>query len=205
MGIITEISSQKNKKRVNIFVDGEFVSGLSFECAVKNGLKTGKEIDGTELERIIEESETSSAFEAGLLLISRSAKTEKEVKAKLISKGFSEKVIAGAINKLKEYRYINDAAFSQSFVRSYASKSRREIENKLRQKGVSHDDIQEALSLVDDGTEREKAVHYAEKYMKNKVMNEKTKNNLFAGLARKGFALDIIYGVIEDIKKEREE
>ncbi|MBQ9790529.1 MAG: RecX family transcriptional regulator [Clostridia bacterium] len=205
MGTITEISSQKNKKRVNVFVDGEFVSGLSFESAVKHGLKTGKVIDEGKLKLIIEESEVSSAFEAALGMIAITSKSSKEIKDKLARKGFNESVIQKAIDKLKEYRYLNDAEFAKAFVRSFPGKSRRELESKLKQKGILAEDMAEALAEIDEESEKDGALAYARKYLRGKEWNEKTKNNLFAGLARKGFSFDIISSVIEAAKKEKEE
>jgi len=202
MGIITEISCQKNKKRVNIFVDGEFVSGLSFETAVKHGLKTGKEIDQQELEQLIQESEALSAFSAGLSLLSISSKTSKELKEKLVSKGFSENIAEQAITKLTEYKYIDDLAFAKSYVKSFSNKSKRELESKLKNKGIAFEFISEALETIDDIDEKANAVDCARKYMRSKIWNEKTKNNLFASLARKGFGLETIYYAMDVIKKE---
>ena len=205
MGIITEISSQKNRKRVNIFVDGEFVSGLSFETAVKHGLKKDLVIDEKRLQSIIEESEIASAFANGLDIVSISNKTTKELKQKLILKGFSEKVVESAILKLKEYKYVDDLAYAKSFIKTYKGKSKREIENRLRLKGISNDDLTEVLGLLTEESEFDGGMDYARKYMHRKVFDEKTKNNLFAGLARKGYSLDIIYSVINEINKEKQE
>ena len=45
MSEITKIEDQKNKKRVNIFVDDAFFCGLHKETAVTFGLKIGKIVD----------------------------------------------------------------------------------------------------------------------------------------------------------------
>ena len=45
MSEITKIEDQKNKKRVNIFVDDAFFCGLHKETAVTFGLKIGKTVD----------------------------------------------------------------------------------------------------------------------------------------------------------------
>ena len=53
MGKITEISPQaRDKTRVNVYIDGAFVCGLSLETAVKHRLKAGAEIDGERLKEI---------------------------------------------------------------------------------------------------------------------------------------------------------
>lgn len=202
MGIITDISFQKNKKRVNIFVDGEFVSGLSFETAVKNGLKKGLSIEEHKLSDIIKESETLSAFSAGLDIIAISSKTSEDVKQKLVRKGFSTEVASLAVEKLKNYKYIDDLAYAKNYVKINSSKSKRELENKLRNKGVCADDIQAALLLVSDDEEMNNALIHARKYVSRKTFDERVRNNLFASLARKGYSLDTIYSVIDIIKQE---
>ena len=134
MGIITEISTQKNKKRVNIFVDGEFIAAMSFETAAKHMLKTGKEISIKELNDIVLESETHLAFTAGLDYLAVSVKSGYEIKQKLIKKGYNEQAVLLAIDKLKDYGYINDSAYALTFIKQNNKKSKREIEQKLRLK-----------------------------------------------------------------------
>ena len=45
MPVITKIETQKNKSRVNIFVDDSFFCGLNKETAILFGLKENKEIE----------------------------------------------------------------------------------------------------------------------------------------------------------------
>ena len=52
MAVITKIEQQKNKARVNIFVDDAFFCGLLKETAVIFKLKVGKEIDETVLKEL---------------------------------------------------------------------------------------------------------------------------------------------------------
>lgn len=200
MGIITEISQQKNKKRVNLFVDNEFRSGLNVETAVKFGLKTGKYIDDVKLDEIIMESETMSAFDVSLNFLSLMPKSEYEVKQKLFKKGFSKIVIESTIEKLREYHYVDDQEYAKLYISSCSKKSKREIENKLRGKGVKKEIIDELLADVDDELEEENAIIFANKYIKNKVLDEKTKRNLIANLVRRGYSYDLAIKVLDKIE-----
>ena len=199
MGIITEISHQRNKKRVNIFVDNEFKSGLELETAVKFGLKVGKVIDDAELENIIQESETSSAFNVALNFISAMPKSKFEVKQKLKKKEYSNDIIENTILKLEEYNYINDFEYAKMYISSVSKRSKREISQKLRAKGISADIISELLLEIDDESEEKNAQQYALKYMKNKDINEKSKSNLVANLVRKGYSYDLSMNVLNFI------
>lgn len=202
MGIITEISRQRTKNRVNIFVDNEFKSGLDFESAVKFGLKVGKEIDDEYLNKVIEESETNSAFNVSLNFISAVFKSKYEVKQKLLKKGFTENVIERTLKKLEEYHYIDDYEYAKLYINSVSNKSKREISEKLRIKGVSKDIIQELLSEVDDESEESNAFNYAVKYLKNKILDDKTKRNLIANLMRKGYSYDLTIKILSRIEQE---
>ena len=63
MAIITKIEEQKNKKRVNIFVDDAFFCGLNKETAVVFKLKVGSEIDEELIKDAVFDSEVKSAIE----------------------------------------------------------------------------------------------------------------------------------------------
>ena len=150
MGTITEISHQTNKKRVNIFVDNEFKSGLELETAVKFGLKIGKVINDKELDIIIEESETSSAFNVALNFISLMPKSKLEVKQKLKKKEYNENIIQKTILKLEEYNYVNDEEYAKMYINLSTKKSKREITQKLLSKGINKEIILELLSDFND-------------------------------------------------------
>ena len=204
MGIITEISQQKNKKRVNIFVDGEFRSGLGIETAIKFGLKSGKVIEDKELEEIIVESETKSAFDVALNYLSLTPKSKYEVKQKLFKKGYSADVIDIALQKLEEYHYIDDESYARVYIDSISKKSKKEIERKLRIKGISKDIIDEIMCNYDDSNEESTATEYAKKYVRNKSIDEKTLKNLIANLMRKGYSYDLSYTIMQKIKHGEE-
>lgn len=201
MGVITEISFQKNKKRVNVFVDGEFVSGINFDFVIKNKLKVGQEIDENKLKMIVDESEMASAFDMAASFLSSSAKTKKEVFDKLEKKGFSHSVAERVLQKLEDYGYVDDKNYANLFVRSYPTKSKRGLKNKLLLKGVTADIVEEVLFCVSDDTEEEKARVFAEKYMKSKEPNEKNLKNLFAGIVRRGFSFSVASKIVNEFKQ----
>ena len=197
MGIITEISQQKNKKRINIFVDGEFKSGLGVETAIKFGLKTGKHINDEELEQIILDSESRSAFDTALNFLSLTPKSKFEVKQKLIKKGFLPIVIDHTIKKLEEYHYVDDEAYARMYVESVSKKSKNELQRKLWQKGIEKCIIDSVIDGVDDSCEENNAIEYARKYLRNKESSDKNLKNLLAGLMRKGYSYELSYKVMQ--------
>lgn len=177
MSKITELSVQKrHKDRCNLYIDGEFYLGISIELAVKYGLKVGKEVTESELIEILQEGEKTDALSKAISYVSKSLKTKRQVKEYLQRKGFDENIIWYVIDKLKEYKYIDDVEYAKRFIESTSKvQGQKMIDYKLMSKGVKKDDISEALGQA-EVSYVESATYLAEKYMRNK---EKTKENYY--------------------------
>ena len=200
--IITEISAQKRKGRYNLFVDGEFYSGLDAEHIIKNGLKVGLEISKEKLEQIVSESEIRSAFDKLVKMISNHMHTKFEIKQKLINLGYSDSAVLGAINKAEEYGYVDDDLYAKMFIDSKSNKSKLEIKLLLSKKGIKKEIVSDKTEMITDDIEEQKALNLAEKYMKNKVVDQKSMSGLYGYLARKGFMFDAINHVLKKYKFE---
>jgi len=200
MGKVTKITPQRNKKRVNIFVDNEFKSGLDLETVMKYGLKVNEDIDDDYLDFLIEDSESISAFDTALNFISKTFKTQYEVKKKLYEKGYTTLVVEKTIKKLIDYNYIDDCAYAELYIKSSTKKSKREIENKLKAKGISSEILDSLLLEISDTFEEENATLYAAKYMKNKDWDDKNTRNLISNLIRRGYTYDISVKALNNLK-----
>lgn len=196
MSRITKIETQKNKSRVNIFVDDSFFCGLNKETAVIFGLKENKEIDENKLKDIIFESEVKSAFEKSLDILARRMNTKKEIIDKLVAKGYSKEVASAVLIKLEDYHYADDELFAKQFVHDNQRLSKKILKNKLYQKGVDKAIVEDILDERTDDEEFDLCLSQANKYLKSKEI--KTYNDLQkmqASLARKGFDFDVIKSV----------
>ena len=201
MGIITKIEQQKNKNRVNIFIDGSFFCGLFTETAVLFGLKVGKVIDENKINEAIRESEQKRAFEKSLDYLSDRLHSKRELTNKLLKKGFDKNSIDGAINKLEEYGYINDSTFAKSYISQNSKYSKAQLKAKLISKGIDRGIIDYNLSeFFNEDSEFELCKQQAVKYLKSKKSGEKNlKQKLTASLARKGFSFDNIKKTIKEL------
>ena len=206
MPVITKIETQKNKSRVNIFVDDSFFCGLNKETAVIFGLKENKEVDEEKLKVAIFESEVKSAFEKSLDYLGRRMYTKKELIERLTQKGYVKEVAERVIEKLEEYRYIDDKLFAKQFFQSNGHLSKRVIQGKLIQKGVANDIISEIIEERTGESEFELCLLQAKKYLKSKKVNDiKDIQKMQASLARKGFDFDTIKKVCKITVKSEEE
>ncbi len=184
---ITAITPQiKDKTRCNIEVDGRFFCGMKLETVLQNHLKAGLAVTYEELAAIQLESEKMTALDKALSYISVSMKTEKQIRDYLARKGYVEDVIAFVLGKMREYGYIDDAAFSASYAESAGKrKGRRLIAAELRGKGVSDETIRTALDGLEG--EKESAVRLLEKYLRGKTSDKTTLQKGYRYLIGKGF------------------
>ncbi len=130
-------------------------------------------------------------------------RTRQEVVRYLISKECPDTICNEILEFLESYQYIDDA----SYVRHYISQSRniqhwsqKDITNRLRQKGVSAEIIQEAFEEAPEEAEEQEARKVLEKKLRNATTIDTKKLGAF--MMRKGFSYDIIRRLLEEISDE---
>ncbi len=139
--------------------------------------------------------------ERSLYLLEQASKSESKLRDKLVKSGrYSEDVIEETIDFLKKYDYINDLRFAKQLIKHYSgSKSLREIEQKLYQRGVNQKDIKEAMTEFKDDEElSEDSEMRAVKAVINKkckdtsALDQEEKRKLYSALMRKGFSYSTV-------------
>lgn len=198
---ITDIQpQQKNKKRVNLFLDDEFFCGLDAFVAASMRLKIGDEVDETRLKEAIAEDESRRAFDKLLSLSAISPRSEKQLRDALYKKEFSAVAVDYALNKAKEYGYINDAEWARMYVESRRGKyGVYALRHGLIEAGVARRIIDELLDYDDT----EDAVRAAEKYLRTR--NNVSPQKLYAHLYSKGYSSDAAQGAVSRCLDDRED
>lgn len=196
MGKITDIAKQKrNKSRVSVFIDGEFVCGLDEVTAAAARIKIGDEIAEDALKRLVHDSETNSAFERAVSYLSFAPRSRKEIEKYLADKGYDREIADLALERLDAYRYIDDRAYAEALIKA---KSKRygtfRLKAELKKKGVSSEIIDELLS---DGGEDNIDI-IAEKYMSSHKSSDKQKLKRF--LAGRGFSWESISSAVSRLE-----
>ena len=188
---ITDIKPQaKTPTRCNIYLDNAFYCGLELETVMKNRLKIGQEITLEKLDEIQAESELIKATEKALNLLAKSQKTTKQVRDYLSQKGYTESTVEKVIEKLLDYKYLSDGEYASQYARSHAkNKGKKLIGLELKMRGVSAEDVAEAIEEVGDQTEI--AVKIAEKYLKNKQKDRANIHKCYKYLLSKGFDYEV--------------
>lgn len=198
MKSITQIKVQvKDKNRVNISLDGSYYCALSTETVVKHNLKEGMLIDESKFEQYQLESEKNFAWDKALKLISTRYKTQKEIYTYLQEKGYLPAVIFYVIDKLNEYKFLDDERYAESYISHKINKDGiLKIKQELLNKGVKEDIVDKVLE--NQNSQQEVICKLAEKYMKNKEDTKENYIKLFRYLQGKGFAYEDIKSALKE-------
>ena len=160
----------KSKNNSNVFLvstnSGDFI--LHSDVIVKYGLLLG-ENDDKIFKSACEESEVLIATVVVNKYLNSRIKTEKQLKEYLSKKGFGKSAVEQVIDKLKEYKIIDDSEYAKAFIRSNANNSKLRLKKKLSQSGVDKKFIEQELENVD---EFESCFNSAKKYLKSKDINK---------------------------------
>ena len=204
---ITEIKKIGKGARYSLFIDDNYVGVFEAEILAKNKLRTGEEVSVENLEKIKIENGDFASFDRALSVLEKGMKTENGIRDYLLQKGYPEECVDRSITKLKEYGYINDESFTESYIKTYClSKGRKKIRFELINKGVNKQIIDQKMEeLLEEGEEYESCKSLGRKYLKNKIVDEKTKNKVYNHLISKGFGYDVISKVVRELLKESQD
>ena len=166
-------------------------------------LSTGDTADPEDYESSIAAIQFADAYEAALTLLDYSAKSESKLVESLVSKGYVPSAAQAAAAKLREAGLIDDRALADRLARSvsagavgiYAAK------RKLRGKGISDEDAEAALEVLDDDQQLAAAVKTGEKFLRKyeELPLPERKRKLSQALARRGFSWDTVSSAMEKL------
>lgn len=202
MGKITSIEVQKrNVNRVNVYIDEIFTFACDAELIYKQGIQKDAVIDVESIKEIVKEDEFIKCKNSALRTVEKTYKTEKELKDKLIEKGFEEDTIKKSLDFLKEYNLLNDEKYTEMYIKDrLRSQGRNKIKYSLLRKGVSEEIILDKMDNIDDDDENEIAFKLAEKkfnILKKKESDKyKLSQKLFRFLLSKGYDYDCCNSVV---------
>lgn len=207
MNEITAITPQvKDKTRCNIYLDGRFYCGLALETAVKHRLKVGMSVLPEFLNEIQLESEKTTAFDKALTHITGSQKTEREIRRFLAKKGYLPATIEYVLEKLRDYRFVDDAQYARSFVQAGAKKKgARLMRMQLKGKGISDEDVDTAVGEIDEETQIAAATEILTKYLRGKSLDRETLAKAYRHLLSKGFDYEVAKSALERLKLSLDE
>ncbi|NPV14326.1 hypothetical protein HPY86_05275 [candidate division WOR-3 bacterium] len=200
---ITGLKPQRrSKKRVSVFVDGEFAFSLDRETVKQFRLKEGARVDTQLLEDAILTEQLRKCREYALLLLSYRARSEKELRERMEKKGWTPAVIEAVLKNFKETGLVDDEKLAQRYVQdriTVGHKGKWRIKQELTRIGIAKELINRALATAPDETAAAKMVleHFLPRYQK---LDPLTKKRRLAGLlARRGFSPETINRLLNEL------
>ncbi len=185
--------------------DEEETCRLPIDTVVLHHLRAGAELEEGEWRAIRAVGQQMLATRHGLDLLSRRHRTEQELH-RALTRRWDEDAARGAVDRLRELGYLDDATWAKNYVASGAAavRGRTLLRHELRHRGIADPLVAEALEEHDD---RAAARTAAMKRIRSlqRLEPEKRKRRLYDFLRRRGFndaaarpAMEAALATIED-------
>ncbi len=215
---ITSVEPQKKKAgRFNIYLDGQFVAGVSAQAVLENKLKAGQAISNQELSKIILKEELSKLTDRVLRFLAVRPRSEREVFDYLVKKISKDQnvhysqakdslLIKQIIGKLKKYQYLNDIEFARWWINSRIRtnpKGPNLLKFELIKKGIDREIIDSALKLFPSQLVIAKKIIAKKLKAWQKLPNLEFKKKIYQYLASRGFDSETIRAVFANLNRKR--
>jgi regulatory protein len=199
MAIVTEL--RENRGMIEVVADGATIARTRKVHFDRCPLAVGEEIDEAAWLERMAAAQFADAYEAALSSLDRSARTAHDLSNALRRRAIVQPAIDAVLARLTENGLIDDARYAQRMAELQASKpvGLYAFRRKLRAKGISDDDAEDALAAFDDDQQRAAALQAAKKLIKKyeALPEREARAKLSQALARRGFAWDAIESAIE--------
>lgn len=220
--MVLEIKGKSGKK-YGLWIDGEGY-GRCYPGDLRelgfSEISEGQELELTEVAFAAFEQSVflPRAKRRSLFLLGKKEYTSGELKKKLFSDGYSERIVAAVLDYLSDLHYVDDFSYAERYAFSLLSRcSERELFQKMLQKGLEKELVKEALAAAKERYRFEQvdSIDTAESpefeairsflrkkgYHPDTVTAEKQKK-MVASLYRKGFSMSDIRCVMGEIDED---
>lgn len=143
-------TQQRNKDRVNVYLEGEFAFGLALVEAIH--LRVGQELTPQEVERLKQDDTYHRAHDLALGYLSYRPRSTAELRRYLRRKAVTDEHIEQIIERLTAVGLLDDEAFARFWMEdreTHRPRGPRALRYELQQKGVDNRTIQHALEDLD--------------------------------------------------------
>lgn len=203
--IITKIKQIGKTNRYHVYVDEEWFGIFLDETLAMQHLRTNQEIEDEKMLEIKKENDERISFALATSYMEKYVTSEKGIRDYLKKKAFADEIIDRTVEKLKSYGFVDDEKFAKNYFESMsAGKGKRAIANKLRQKGISKEIVDDLLENVDDDSQLENAISLAKKFLKNRQNASNLPNKCLAHLIYKGYDYSVAQKATQTVLKTYE-
>ena len=199
----------RKKQRYCVKTNTEEVLMLKEEEVLRFSIFSDKTYTQAEWVDLLQQIQSQRAYEKGLDLVLFRKNSRWELLEKLKRNGFSSQEAEQAADRLEEAGYLNDLQYAQSYVRQHKTDAYitfAQLKQALLKKGVSYDIIDTVLSDCSPETEEEEKEKLRQfiykkydKLVREGQISYNKKVSIQQALYRKGYSLDLIQSVVNEI------
>lgn len=209
-GTITDLVLQQgDQQRVNVFIDGVFAIGVSLVVVQDLRLHKGQQLSPADWERLEAAEQHARAWNTALALLSRRARTERELRERLRKKGFADAPIDAVVRRLRELELIDDAQFARQWIATRQHLRPRgalALRQELRAHGLAPQIVEQALSeQIDAESERHACARVARSVLRRYAGEAdwpSFQRKLGSYLLRRGFTFETIKPILAELWRE---
>lgn len=202
---ITEIVPGKGKL-FEIRLENEQKIWLHADLVQSEFLRPGVELDEERIAALKAQAALHRAYEYGLYLLEKRGYSYRELYTKLMTApDAQEEAVLAALEKLTRYGFLNDARYAEQLARHFVENKKfgiRRAEYEMRHRGLSQEDIDDALASYDDAeqTSAQLLEILQKKYARylTDPDDRKATEKVTAALVRRGYTYQQIRYAIED-------
>ena len=200
--IVTDVV-EYTRGKYKIFLNDEFAFVLYKGELRKYSIEHGCELDAGLVDEIMSDVLVKRARLRALNLLKSRDYTEMTIRNKLKESMYPEVIVDDAVKYVISYGYVDDLRYAKNYVRSHReSRSSRELEIRLREKGVSADIIDSALESEGIGKDEERELirRLLVKKCRNIDVTERdNRRKVMAFMYSKGFRTDRVEQIMDEL------
>ncbi len=190
------------KYKVQVDLDGEYAFFLYQKELRRFCFKEGDELSDQLVEDIYQLILLPRAKDKALSLLKYGNRTTKELSQRLEQAGYPAVIIRQVLEFLKEYRFLDDKAYVQSYIELHGQKkSRMQMQQELGRKGILKEMFEQAWEERPEEMEEQALKALMQKRMRTK--GPVTKENFqkhYAFFARKGYPSSMIIRLLSEYR-----
>lgn len=197
---VTSIKQQKNKNRVNVYLDDKFGFGIDIDNFVLLHLKVDQELTDKEVTEIVQKAEFQKTLDKLLRFAMVRPRSEKEVVEWFRRKKVHESLHEKLLEKLKRFKLLDDIKFAKWWVdqrQNFRPKAVRILRLELSQKGIKKETIDKVMGETKVDEEKMARELIDKRAYKWKTLSAReARRKISQYLAGKGFSWDVIEKVL---------
>jgi regulatory protein len=201
---VTAIERLPRKQRYDIRIDDRRVVPLSREVLAAANLRVGQEVDDSLLAELEAAEARRTAMTSALRLLSYRPRSEREMQDALRARRIPETIANETLERLRELRLLDDAAFADAWTDSRQRnnpRGRRMLLAELAEKGVKREVAQECVAAIDEDADAVRAGRKRSQTLRGLEFRD-FRRRLGDFLVRRGFGYDVCETAIKQLWAE---